>query len=366
MSQVRKVADVLHTVVPAWMKHWRVPGAAVLVLHHGDLAYEGYFGVQNIDTRAKVDARTRFYIASTTKAFTAMSVALLAADGHLVLREPVLKRIPQFVFYDAYTSGEVTWIDLLSHRTGVGDSDALLNAALARHDLMLAQADRKPVLPFRAGWCYCNELYAVVGHLVELVAGCPWESFVDQRIFQPLGMRDCDFAWLHRIGDADRAATYVEQGGQLVPIPLPPGKERQEYEVGAPAGSINAKPRELLPWMLMHLQKGRSADGQFIPEPLLQEILMPRAIIGAPHEPEFSQALYGLGWVLQWYKGHTVAWHDGSTGPYVSFLPDDDAAVIVLANKPSPLARVVTYTVYDHLLDCDHTDWAGRNGFMAE
>ncbi len=183
----------------------------------------------------------RFYIASTTKAFTAMSVALLAADNQLALRDPVRKRVPEFVFYDAYTSNEVTWIDLLSHRTGVADSEDL-NSAVTRHDLLLAQAERKPALPFRTGWHYCNELYAVVGRLIELVAGCRWEDFVDQRIFQPLGMRGCDFAWLHRIGDD---------------------------------------------------------------------------------------------------------------------------AVIVLANKPGPLPRVITYTVCDHLLGCQPTDWAAPHGFAA-
>src|SRR6267378_1171396 len=100
------------------------PLAVVVVKDDSVLFIKGY-GVRELGKPDPVTVHTRFGNMSTTKAFTAMLVAMLADSGRVSLDDPVQKYEPGVQFADPYVTREITVRDLLTHRVGFGDPDYL-------------------------------------------------------------------------------------------------------------------------------------------------------------------------------------------------------------------------------------------------
>lgn len=346
----------MDTYIAGLLDRWQVPGLGVLVVRGSERVYARGFGLRDVENHLPVDEDTLFYIASTTKAFTAFSAGLLVDDGLLAWDEPIVQYVPEFETSDSYVTQNATMVDLLSHRTGLPDG-LLGNPEYTRRDLFGKLKDLVPTQPFRATFLYNNLLYAIAGYIVGYLAGKSWEDMVTDRILTPLGMEHSDFSFLHRSGKAEQSKVYADDG----PFPIPPGKEAQAIDVGGPAGSINSSIGEMYPWLVVHLNHGKWNDTQIIAEGTLARICSPHMICGWPlRHKELSYACYGMGWVIEQYKGHNLVWHDGSFGTLVSFMPAENIGIVVLANKASPIASIITYTIYDRLLGLRPTRWHER------
>src|SRR6185437_14897797 len=97
------------------MKDWRVPGMAVVVVKDDSVVFAKGFGVRELGKPDPVTVHTRFGNMSTTKAFTAMLVAMLADSGKLSLDDNVYIHVPDFQLSDPYVTRELTVRDLLTH-----------------------------------------------------------------------------------------------------------------------------------------------------------------------------------------------------------------------------------------------------------
>ncbi|MET0254782.1 MAG: serine hydrolase domain-containing protein, partial [Luteibacter sp.] len=105
--------------VDATRKQFDVPGIAVAIVKDGKIVLEMGSGVRKLGDPARVDAHTRFAIASNTKAFTAASLAILADEKKLDLDDRVVDRLPWFQMSDPYVTREMRVRDLLAHRSGL-------------------------------------------------------------------------------------------------------------------------------------------------------------------------------------------------------------------------------------------------------
>src|SRR5438105_14196288 len=103
----------------------RVPGLAIVVVKDDSVVFIKGYGVRELGKPDPVTVHTRFGNMSTTKAFTAMLVAMLADSGRLSFDDPVQKYEPAVQFADPYVTRELTVRDLLTHRVGFGDPDYL-------------------------------------------------------------------------------------------------------------------------------------------------------------------------------------------------------------------------------------------------
>src|SRR5258706_6400846 len=104
---------------------WRVPGLAIVVVKDDSVLFIKGYGVRELGKPDPVTVHTRFGNMSTTKAFTAMLVAMLADSGRLSFDDPVTKYEPEVQFADPYVTREIRVRDLLTHRVGFGDPDYL-------------------------------------------------------------------------------------------------------------------------------------------------------------------------------------------------------------------------------------------------
>lgn len=169
-----------------------VPGVAISIVENGRPTLARGWGVRELGTNRPVDADTIFGTGSTGKGFTAAALGVLVDEGRIKWDDKVIDHMPYFRMYDPWVTREMTIRDLLVHRSGLGlgAGDLLFvpNSDRSKKDITLALRHIKPATSFRSAYAYDNVLYTVAGQLVEEVSGMPWEQFMRQRVFLPLGM----------------------------------------------------------------------------------------------------------------------------------------------------------------------------------
>jgi Beta-lactamase class C and other penicillin binding proteins len=221
----------------AYVDDGRLPGWLVLVSRRGEIAHLSTYGVRDLGTGAPILPDTMFRIFSMTKPITSVALMTLYEEGALTLTDPVADYIPSFAGVRVYERGPASapvtrpprepvriW-HLLTHTAGLTYpflesgvvGELYREAGLARFELpgpdLAAFADRVAGLPllFDPGTAW-NYSFAVdvLGRVIEVVSGMPFERFLAERVFGPLGMTDTGF-WVPE-DDRDRVAALYAAG----------------------------------------------------------------------------------------------------------------------------------------------------------
>ena len=356
----------LDSYVTRVMKEFQVPGLSVAIVKDGKVVVAKGYGVRELGKPGKVDAHTRFGIASNTKIFTATALALLVEDGKLEWDAPVIRYLPAFAMYDPYVTREITVRDLLVHRSGLGLGAGDLmwwpSSDYSRDEIVQRLRYIKPATSFRSAYAYDNVLYSVAGEVIQAVSGQSWEDFVSSRILSKIGMRGSNvYASRATKGDND-AIPHAEIEGTVRPI-TPFANDNVD-----PAGGINSSAADMARWLIVQLDSGRVADGSrlFSPRSTRQLWAMVTPIpIGDPApelaalRPQFNGYALGLG--VRDYRGRKILTHTGGLPGYVSqvtMIPSLRLGVVVLTNQESGSAfQSITYHVLDHYLGVPPTDY---------
>jgi len=353
-------------------KTFDVPGIAVAIVKDGQVVLERGYGLRDREANAPVDAHTLFAIASNTKAFTAASLQMLAEDGKLDMDDRVVEHLPWFRMSDPYISNEMRVRDLLAHRSGLslGAGDLLYwpttdysNAEVARR-----LKDVPITGQFRAQYAYDNILFGVAQLVVEAAGGMPYDRFLQQRIFDPLGMDETRYNSDHLQGMDNVAMGYAKADFKdLVPAP------RMTWSNVGGAGGIYSSVHDLSMWVKAQLAGGVYAGAgddarRLFTEKRQREMwsMLTPIPVGKPSVPELAPAVpnfmgYGEGWYLGDYRGRKLVWHTGGWPGMVSrvtMLPDQHVGVIVLTNAESGAAfNAVTMRALDAMLALPAYDW---------
>src|SRR6266478_405221 len=176
------------------------PGLAVLVRKSGRTLFESGYGVRDLRSKARIDARTNFRLASFTKQFTAMAIMLLVHDGKLRYDQTLSEVFPDFPAYGK----SITIGNLLNHTSGLPDYEDLMDACEKKSGptwspqkqiqdtevLELLKKEKAGKFAPGTSWSYSNSGYVVLGLIVSKVSGKTFGDFLQARIFVPLKM-DC-------------------------------------------------------------------------------------------------------------------------------------------------------------------------------
>ncbi len=193
------------------------PGCALGVIRDGKLVYQRGYGMANLEHNVPLTSDTVFYIASTSKQFTAMGVALLVTQGRIALTDDIHKYVPELPRWEQ----PVTVAHLVHHTSGIPDFFALTPLAGRRledtmtDDDVLALLVRQPALNFKPGeqFQYSNSGYFLLGIIVSRITGKSLRTFAEESFFQPLGMRDTHFHDDRTMIVPKRATGYVPKAG---------------------------------------------------------------------------------------------------------------------------------------------------------
>jgi CubicO group peptidase (beta-lactamase class C family) len=311
------------------------PGAAVLVIDDGRVVHARGYGMANLEHGVPIRPDTVFDIASVSKQFAAMSIALLEADGRLSLDDDVRRYIPELADFGQ----RITIRHLVHHTSGLRDwPNSLSMGGWSYEDVMsfsqiLRMAFHQRELNFPPGeaYSYSNTGYNLLAEIVTRVSGRPFPRFSDERIFQPLGMRLTHFHDDHGAVVVNRAESY-RPGGD--------GTWRHAVSnlTALGSSSLFTTIEDLAKWVA-NLHSPNPAVGS-------------PALIARLHERgklnDGETIAYAFGQSVGEYRGLRVVNHTGSWAGYRSVLerfPEQRFAVVILANtanmNPSALARQI-------------------------
>jgi CubicO group peptidase (beta-lactamase class C family) len=345
------------------LKEWNIPGAAVAIVKDDRILYVQGYGVKEIGGTDKVTADTLFQLASTSKAFTATALAMLASDSKLSFDDRVRDHLDYFHLSDDCADANVTLRDIVSHRTGLARHDELWdNTPLTREDVVRRIGDVKLSKPFRTAYQYQNIMFIAAGEVVTHTAGMTWDDFVRTRIFQPLGM-------IRTVtSDADWNASANHATGHSYDwktMTVRVQKPIDTTTIGA-AGAIKSSARDMANWVRFQLGDGMFEGKQLLDPEQLAQTKSPETVIkmtAITHErnPLTNVMSYAMGWNVQDYRGELLVSHAGALNGFrthVDLLPKQKAGFVILINAGRGIALVaLRNALSDMLLGKPATDW---------
>lgn len=345
------------------IRDWEVPGVAIAIVKDDKIVLAKGYGVKKLGDPAPVDERTVFAIGSSSKAFTAASIAILVDEGKLKWDDPVTKYLPGFQTSDPYVTRELTIRDLLSHRAGLERGELLWYASeYDRDELLRRTRFLKSAASLRGNFVYQNVMYLAAGQVASKAAGKSWDDLIAERIFGPLGMTASRTS-IKAFKTADNVATpHAKSGDKIEPI------EWRDVDNIGPAGSINSSAVDMANWVRLQLGQGSFGGKKIFSPAVAKEMHMSQMVMrpdggSALMYPEAHFLNYGMGWFLSDYKGRKLVEHGGSVDgmrAQVALVPEENLGIVILSNMNGTILPVpLMYRIIDAYLGAPQKDWAG-------
>jgi CubicO group peptidase (beta-lactamase class C family) len=359
-----------------------VPGISVAIVENGRVTLARGYGSRKLGENAPVDADTIFQLGSVGKAFTTAALAVLVDRGRISWDDPVTRHVPWFQMYDPWVTREMTVLDLLVHRSGLGlgagDLMFVPRSTLTRAETVRRLRYIRPATSFRSAYAYDNVLYVVAGQLIEEVSGKTWERFVREDVLVPAGMRTATSDRAERRRTDNRAWPHARRDGPMHGMGTQQalddsGQAELDPELGAnaaPAGGVAASAHDMGRWIQVQLARGALPEGtgRLFSEAASRQMWTPRVhlpISPAPgpvaaSTPQFNA--YALGWNERDYRGHRLLMHTGAVfgaQAVIILIPERNVGFSVAINcEDGEAALGIAYELLDHYLGQPRYDWA--------
>ncbi|SFK53312.1 serine hydrolase domain-containing protein [Lysobacter sp. cf310] len=313
-----------------------IPGLALGVVQNDEVKYAGGLGVRKVGSADKVDASTRFLIASVTKPLTSLMLAKLVDMGKLDWDAPAARLLPSFKVGDPALTQRIRVRNLLCACTGIPAQDmewVLSGDELDPDDVLGLLATVKPTAEIGELYQYSNLMAVSAGYLgahvahPELPLGEGYDRTMQELVFDPLGMRATtfDFALAQRGNFASPHGTTIDgevavaaMGYNLMSIPM------------RPDGGAWSNIDDLTRYLRMELASGRLPQGgRYIGEQALHERLKGQVARGGVDQ------WYGMGLKTDRRAGILQVVHGGSMAGYqaeIFWLPENDVGYVLLMN----------------------------------
>ena len=321
-------------------KQWQStdsPGAAVLVIQDGRTVHSRGYGMANLEHGVPNRPDTVFDIASVSKQFAGMAIALLEKDGRLSLDDDVRKHISEMPDFGS----RITLRHLVHHTSGIRDWPGTLAIGgwnfedVVSFPQILRMAFHQRELNFTPGeaYVYSNTGYNLLAEVVTRVSGKPFRQFCDERIFTPLGMTRTHFHDDHTEVVVNRAESYR---------PGAAGRFRHAVSnlTALGSSSLFTTIEDLAKW-IENLHAASPVVGG-------------RAVVDRVHERgrlnSGTAIAYAFGQGIGEYRGLRMVSHTGSWAGYRSVLqrfPDQRFAVAILANTATMNPNLLAGQIVD-------------------
>jgi CubicO group peptidase (beta-lactamase class C family) len=388
--------------VRKWMNGWvdsgRLAGVVTAVMRRGELAFAETAGKADVERNKPMRPDTIFRIYSMTKPLTSTAIMMLYEEGRFQLDDPISKFIPRFANPRVYAGGsrgkidsvpaerEITFRDLLTHTSGLtygfmesNPVDALYRSKTNGVDFQTATTSLKDLVERLASfpliaqpgkaWNY-SVATDVLGYLVEVISGQPFQTYLKEKVLVPLGMVDTDF---HVPADKHErfAANYQAGAGGKLELIDDPGKSRYlaPRAVNSGGGGLVSTAADYLRFCRFMLNKGE-LDGTRLLGRKTVELMTMNHLKGDMADmgmPRFSESTYygvgfGLGFsvMIDPAKAHIVgtageyAWGGAASTAFWCDPAEDMAVVLLTQLMPSstyPIRRELRVLTYQAIVD---------------
>jgi CubicO group peptidase (beta-lactamase class C family) len=325
LNDPKEVESFFDPLIQDKMAKDRTPGVVVSVVRDGEILFAKGYGYAELETKKPVTPdRTIFRVGSITKLFTATAVIQLVEQGRIRLDDDVNKYLRSFRIPDTFQA-PVTIANLLTHSGGFEEQLVGTGARRPEEVLSLEQylSRRMPPRVFPPGdlICYSDQGYTLLGYLVEVVSGIPFDQYVERNILRPLGMSRSGFRPPAQ-ELPDLAFGYELLRGSYQKTPY-------VYLNIFPAAGLAATAADMARFMSAHLQGGSYHGGRILSEDSVWE-MQRQHFTNHPRLP-------GLTWGFfeTFYFNRHGLYHAGGIRGYSSLLclmPDQKIGLFVANN----------------------------------
>jgi CubicO group peptidase (beta-lactamase class C family) len=315
------------------------PGLAIAVVDDGRVILRKGYGMANLEDQIPITPSTVFDIASVSKQFAGLAIAMLIEQGKVRLTDDIRKHIPELP-----DIGHTITVDhLLHHTSGLRDWPGTLAVAgwrmddVISFDQILSMAYHQKTLNFTPGaeYTYSNTGYNLLAELVERVTGQSFRAWTDQHLFKPLGMTSSFFRDDHTALVRHRALGYArEPDNTFRSIP--------NNLTALGSSSLFSTVDDLAKWVL-------NFDNPVVGGQAAMAMTRTRGKLNSD-----STISYAFGVSHGEYRGQPTVAHSGgwaSFGTYLVHFPNQKFGVIVLGNSPIANPSRAAFEIADIYLE---------------
>jgi len=322
----------------------KIAGVVMVLARHDGIALLEAVGLQNLEAGEPMHTDAIFRMASVAKPMTAIGIMVLQEEGRLSLQAPLERYLPEFEGLRIEGAEGPTWPiwlqGLMTHTSGMAPERELFEQAFFERSLaeVVATYARHPLQSVPGtSFVYSSPGFDILGRVIEVVSGKPFEEFMEERIFHPLGMEDSGF--FVPIEKRDRLASFYHfEDGQLLEGARPNSYAGDLPHDGrvfpAPAFGFYSTAPDLGALLRMMLNLGRHEGAR---------ILSPASVAAMASDQVMNEDLpsWGLGWTVADGAGSVggrlasagAFGHGGSTGVNVWADPEKDLAGAFLIHQ---------------------------------
>ena len=328
-KEVSSDIKVLESWIQAQMEYRNLPGISVGVIYDQELIYKKGFGYSNLEKKIPATTQTLYRIASISKTFTATAIMQLRDEGKLRLDDPIEKYLPGFNIQNPFPDAQqITIFNLITHTSGLPRNAAFPywtdRKFPTMKEIIAALPEQGMIYPPGTQYKYSNLGMALLGEIVAVSSGMPYEKYIIENIFKPLGMNNSSVFLITR--DKQKLATpyshrFPDGSRRIMPFTDAKGL--------APAANITSNIEDLSKYIFQQFRKGRRGRKQILDGHTLAEMQRIHWL-----NPGWTSG-YGLGFRVWKQDNYTVVGHGGwvaGNRSQISFIPKEKVGVIVLTN----------------------------------
>jgi CubicO group peptidase (beta-lactamase class C family) len=348
-AKLQETIAWLDTAAEQQRKEWNIPGMAVAVVNDGKIVFVKGYGVKRAGTTDPVTTDTVFEIGSTSKAFTATTVAEQVDKGKMNWTDPVVWYVPYFQMKDKNVTNEYSLTDSMSQRSGIPEQWGLDVGTLGynRSEVISALRYAEPEGNFRTSYAYQNLPWLTAAAAVENTSGKSWDENVREGIFDPLNLTSgsTTFAGLTASPDHVTLHRMVRlDNGTIIPIPMEENWTFHSWvTVMSPAGGLNMNIRDFATWAAFQTGNGTWNGKQIVTNESMNYMHSPKVLMS--NSSSFvtgAKESYDQGWVTEELPNSpAIVWHNGNAlggHAMIMLVPDERLGVVVLENEAGPTA----------------------------
>lgn len=328
------------------------PGYSIIITKKDSIIYKRNFGSADLDKKTPITETTIFDIASASKQFTGMAIALLGEQGKININDKIIKYLPDL----SQVMGDITVYQLVHHTSGIRDWPTLFALKGWQPEKPLSLDDiyeiikKQESLNFTPGteFSYSNSNYNLLAKIVETVTDKSFESWIHDNIFVPLTMENTYFFKNSNLKETIVANSYYFDGNKYIPF----ANNLNAYG----SSSIMSSTADMLKWLTNFNSKilgGNVAINKITQKGNLNN----------------SKTIdYGYGLYLTEVKDKKAYYHDGAWGGYRSgtvFFPEDSVGVVFLSNNGTLIPRKILNDISEILFG-DETETKTKESVSTE
>jgi CubicO group peptidase (beta-lactamase class C family) len=323
------IFDQLDSLMGTAQQEQKIAGMSAAVVFGQEMPWAKGFGYANLKEQIPASAETVYNIASVSKILTATMLMMLRDAGELQLDEPIEKYLPEFSIKSSFPDPRPpTFRQLIAHISGLSREPRgkVSEGWPPMVAFLESLKETELILPQYAEIKYSNLGIAVLGAALARITGQPYETFMAEKIFSPLGMTSS--SWKRSDFVTERLAVGYKAWEADKQREIAP--QYRLGEAGKPTGGLYTSVADLARFMSLQFREGPAGGSQILGSTSLQEMRMPVSI-----NKDWRSGM-GIGWNLGQVSGYLGIDHGGGQPGYsakIHLVPELKLGFAVCINQ---------------------------------